>query len=102
MFCNIGTAVAGPEVYLKALAMARNVAHQRGRAIRHFTTAVFDLVELADDLSHEAAPKMTRGITSAPTRRSWFVPWPTAAGVSTFAASIGRRCRHCITGLCAA
>ena len=28
---NFGTAVMGPEVYLKALAMARNVAHQEGR-----------------------------------------------------------------------
>jgi hypothetical protein len=51
---NIGSAVMGPEVYLKALAMARNVAHQRGEHIRHFTTAVFDLPELGDDLSHEA------------------------------------------------
>lgn len=46
VFLNVGTAVAGPEVYLKALSMARNVARQQGRAIRHFTTAVFDLVEL--------------------------------------------------------
>lgn len=51
---NIGSAVMGPEVYLKALAMARNVAHQRGKSIRHFTTAVFDLPNLGDDLSHEA------------------------------------------------
>jgi|UniRef100_A0A7C4LLU1 hypothetical protein len=51
---NIGSAVMGPEVYLKALAMARNVAHQRGEFIRHFTTAVFDLPDLGDDLSHEA------------------------------------------------
>ncbi len=51
---NIGSAVMGPEVYLKALAMARNVAHQEGRFIRHFTTAVFDLPSLGDDLSHEA------------------------------------------------
>ena len=39
----------GPEVYLKALAMARNVAHQEGREIRHFTTAVFDLVPIDGD-----------------------------------------------------
>jgi hypothetical protein len=51
---NIGSAVMGPEVYLKALAMARNVAHQRGEFIRQFTTAVFDLPDLGDDLSHEA------------------------------------------------
>src|SRR5207245_3569911 len=30
---NFGSAVMGPEVYLKALAMARNVAHQEGREI---------------------------------------------------------------------
>lgn len=48
VFLNIGTAVAGPEVYLKALSMARNVARQQGKEIRHFTTAVFDLVELPE------------------------------------------------------
>ncbi len=51
---NYGTAVMGPEVYLKALAMARNVAHQEGRRIAHFTTAVFDLLDLGEDLGHEA------------------------------------------------
>lgn len=51
---NYGTAVMGPEVYLKALAMARNVAHQEGRKINKFTTAVFDLLDLGDDLSREA------------------------------------------------
>jgi len=49
-----GTAVMGPEVYLKALAMARNVARQEGREIRHFTSAVFDLLDLGDDLAAEA------------------------------------------------
>jgi hypothetical protein len=51
---NYGTAVMGPEVYLKALAMARNVAHQEGRRISRFTTAVFDLIDIGDDRSHEA------------------------------------------------
>ncbi len=51
---NFGTAVMGPEVYLKALAMARNVAHQEGRRINRFTTAVFDLQDLGPDLRHEA------------------------------------------------
>jgi hypothetical protein len=51
---NFGTAVMGPEVYLKALAMARNVARQEGKEIRHFTTAVFDLLELGEDVHHEA------------------------------------------------
>ncbi len=48
-----GTAVMGPEVFLKALAMARNVARQQGSAIRHFTSAVFDLVTLTGDLKTE-------------------------------------------------
>ena len=46
VFLNYGTAVMGPEVYLKALAMARNVAHQEGRSIKHFTAAVFDLQDI--------------------------------------------------------
>jgi hypothetical protein len=54
VFLNFGTAVMGPEVYLKALSMARNVAFQEGRQINRFTTAVFDLLELGDDLGHEA------------------------------------------------
>src|ERR1043165_4560075 len=48
-FLNIGSAVTGPEVFLKALSMARNVAHQHGRRIDHFTTAIFDLVPLPAD-----------------------------------------------------
>lgn len=51
---NVGTAVMGPEVYLKALSMARNIAHQEGRTIQHFTTAVFDMVDLGDDPTSEA------------------------------------------------
>jgi len=51
---NIGTAVMGPEVYLKALSMARNVAHQEHREIKHFTTAVFDKVDLGENLNTEA------------------------------------------------
>ena len=49
---NFGTAVMGPEVYLKALAMARNAAHQLGRKINRFTTAVFDLQDLGPDVHH--------------------------------------------------
>jgi hypothetical protein len=49
---SFGSAVMAPEVYLKALAMARNVAHREGRAIRHFTTAVFDLVPIRGDIHH--------------------------------------------------
>jgi hypothetical protein len=57
---DFGSAIMGPEVYLKALAMARNVAHQQGRAIKHFTTAVFDLVPIQGDIHHEL-PKTDPG-----------------------------------------
>jgi hypothetical protein len=50
---SFGSAIMGPEVYLKALSMARNVAHQQGREIRHFTTAVFDLVPIRGDIHKE-------------------------------------------------
>ncbi len=63
-----GSAVMGPEVYLKALSMARNVAHQEGRQIRQFTTAVFDLVPLEGD-TRQQAPK------SDP--RYYYRPWKT-------------------------
>jgi hypothetical protein len=65
---NVGSAVMGPEVYLKALAMARNVAHQEGRTIRRFTTGVFDLVPLEGD-TRQQAPK------SDP--RYYYRPWKT-------------------------
>jgi len=65
---NFGTAVMGPEVYLKALTMARNVAHQDGKEICHFTTAAFDLVPLDGDLTQEA-PKTDP--------RYYFRPWKT-------------------------
>jgi hypothetical protein len=52
---NYGTAIMGPEVYLKALSMVRNVAHRRSERIAHFTTAVFDLIPLGDNLDAEAS-----------------------------------------------
>jgi hypothetical protein len=51
---SVGTQVMGPEVFLKGLSMARNVARQRGEAINQFTTAVFDLTDLGHDIHHEA------------------------------------------------
>jgi hypothetical protein len=65
---NFGSAVMGPEVYLKALAMARNVAHQEGRTIRHFTTAVFDLIPLEGD-HRQQAPREDP--------RYYYRPWKT-------------------------
>jgi hypothetical protein len=65
---NFGSAVMGPEVYLKALSMARNVAHQEGRVIRRFTTAVFDLITLEGDIRQQA-PKSDA--------RYYYRPWKT-------------------------
>jgi hypothetical protein len=69
VFINFGSGVIGPEVYLKCLSMARNVAHQRGEKIAHFTTAVFDLLPLEGLNVHEAPSK------SDP--RYYFRPWKT-------------------------
>jgi len=49
---SFGSRVMAPEVYLKALAMARNVAEGKPR---RFTTAVFDLVDLGGDVRKEPA-----------------------------------------------
>ncbi len=57
---SFGSAIMGPEVYLKALAMARNVAHQEEKVIAHFTTAVFDMVPIRGDIHHEL-PKTDPG-----------------------------------------
>lgn len=57
---NFGSAIMGPEVYLKALSMARNVAHQEGRVIQHFSTAVFDIVPIQGDI-HRELPKTDAG-----------------------------------------
>ncbi len=43
-FLNFGSAVTGPEVFLKALSVARNL----GYAVEGFTTANFDIVPLGD------------------------------------------------------
>jgi hypothetical protein len=57
---DFGSAIMGPEVYLKALSMARNVAIREGRTIKHFATAVFDLVPIRGDIHHEL-PKSDPG-----------------------------------------
>ncbi len=64
-----GTAVMGPEVYLKALAMARNVAHQEGRRITDITTAVFDLKALPKEGDRLQPPKSNPDY--------YFRPWKT-------------------------
>ncbi len=44
VFCNFGSSVIGPEVFLKALSIARNL----GNTVKVFTTANFDLIPLGD------------------------------------------------------
>jgi len=70
VFLDFGSAVAGPEVYLKALAMVRNVAKQKGERIVHFTTAVFDLYDIEDADNYNVTPPK-----SDP--RYYFRPWKT-------------------------
>ncbi len=54
---SFGSSVMAPEVYLKALAMARNVSPA---PIKHFTTAVFDLVPIQGDFRRQL-PKSDPG-----------------------------------------
>jgi phosphoheptose isomerase len=42
VFCNFGSAVLGPEVFLKALSIVRNLGH----TVKIFTTANYDLIPL--------------------------------------------------------
>ena len=65
---NFGSAVMAPEVFLKALSIARNVAHQSDKEIKHFTTLVCDLYDLPKDFRSEA-PKDQPGY--------YFRPWKT-------------------------
>ena len=51
---NFGSAVMGPEVFLKALSMARNVAKKKGKAIAGFDTLVCDLKPLPASTDREA------------------------------------------------
>jgi len=44
VFCNFGSSVIGPEVFLKAVSIARNL----GNTVKVFTTANFDLIPLDD------------------------------------------------------
>ncbi len=65
---NFGSAVMAPEVFLKALSMVRNVAHQEGRFIKHFSTLVCDLHDLPNDFRSEP-PKDSPAY--------YFRPWKT-------------------------
>lgn len=65
---NFGSAIMAPEVYLKALSMARNVAHQKGKTIKQFSTLVCDLHDLPKDFINEP-PKNSPAY--------YFRPWKT-------------------------
>ncbi len=65
---NFGSAVMAPEVFLKALAMVRNVARQEDRHISHFTTLVCDLMNLPDTYRNEASREDSR---------YYYRPWKT-------------------------
>ncbi|MBA3011080.1 MAG: hypothetical protein KKF12_06425 [Proteobacteria bacterium] len=65
---NFGSAVMAPEVYLKALAMVRNVAARENREIFGFTSLVCDLANLPEACSAE--PCRTDP-------RYYFRPWKT-------------------------
>jgi len=69
VFMNFGSAVIGPEVYLKCLSMARNVATQKNQKIAHFTTAVFDLLPI-DNMDIKKEPTKSDHFY-------YFRPWKT-------------------------
>jgi len=65
---NFGSAVMAPEVYLKALSMARNVAHQSGKEIKDFCTLVCDLHDLPETFGNEPSKNSAE---------YYFRPWKT-------------------------
>jgi len=65
---NFGSAVMAPEVYLKALSMVRNVAHQEQRSVKQFVTLVCDLHNIPENFYEE--PSRTKALY-------FFRPWKT-------------------------
>lgn len=65
---NFGSAVMGPEIFLKALSMSRNVAKKKGKAIAGFDTLVCDLKPL---------PASTDGEANKTNAEYYFRPWKT-------------------------
>ncbi len=65
---DFGSAVMAPEVFLKALAMVRNVALRKGKKMGGFTTLVCDLRDLPSDYRQEAAKSSAN---------YYFRPWKT-------------------------
>lgn len=65
---NFGSAIMAPEVFLKALSMARNIARQKGETINKFSTLVCDLYPFQGDTSKEPPKDDTA---------YYFRPWKT-------------------------
>lgn len=65
---NFGSAIMAPEIYLKALAMVRNVAFSNAQTVSKFTTLVCDLHDLPETVTTEA-PKNSA--------QYYFRPWKT-------------------------
>lgn len=65
---NFGSAVMGPEIFLKALSMARNATKQNGKVIDNYTSVVCDLHDLPENY-YEEASKDSSGY--------YFRPWKT-------------------------
>ncbi|WP_222424182.1 hypothetical protein [Desulfamplus magnetovallimortis] len=84
---NLGSAVMGPEVFLKALAMARNIAKQQEKQINQFTTLVTDLAPLPDEIMIE--PPKTEHLY-------YFRPWKTllSRSISSGSKSYYARMHH--------
>lgn len=68
MVMNFGSSVMAPEVFLKALSMARNLARQNKSSLKHFATLVCDLRDLPRDFRKEPS----RGNPAY-----YFRPWKT-------------------------
>ena len=79
VFINFGTAVTGPEVFLKALSMTRNVARQRGGIAGQFHHGRLRSDRPARELARRHALETSRAATTTgPGKRSWRGPWPAA------------------------
>ncbi len=65
---NFGSAVMAPEVFLKALSMARNAARTEGNSLTDFTTLVCDIVDLPEGFSGEPSKEDSK---------YYFRPWKT-------------------------
>lgn len=68
MIMNFGSAVMAPEVFLKSLSMARNIAKQQESTIKHFTSVVCDLHDIPESCTAEP---------SKDSPAYYFRPWKT-------------------------